>query len=152
MHFARLLREYGIARVHGDSYGGQIFRAEFEGHGIAYVPVGKAKSDLYELLEAPLNAGEVELLDQPTLIEQATCLVWRGQRIDHEAGGHDDWINAVAGVVHALRTGVDDVPLCWPEFIRKSGDPWSGNWDGWHISHGGEYSGNGGRGVYRRGW
>jgi hypothetical protein len=32
------------------------------------------------------------------LTEQAACLIWRGQRIDHENGGHDDLINAVAGV------------------------------------------------------
>jgi hypothetical protein len=153
-HFVTLLKDYGVARVHGDSFAGNTFRSDFEAQGVAYVSVSKSKSDMYELLEAPLNAGEIELLDQPTLIEQATCLVWRGQRIDHEAGGHDDHINAVAGVAHALRGGVfDDVPLCWPQFIPKVGDRWSGAWDGGHIAHGPEYSGLGGAGVYReRGW
>ena len=94
--------------MHGDSFAGNTFRSDFETHGVTYVPSITSKSDLYELFEAPLNAGEVELLDQPTLIEQATCLVWRGQRIDHETGGHDDWINAVAGVSHVLRVRVHE--------------------------------------------
>jgi hypothetical protein len=118
-HFAALLREYGIARVHGDSFAGNTFRADFEGHGVSYVSNTKPKSDLYELLEAPLNAGEIELLDSPTLIEQATCLVWRGQRIDHEPGGHDDWINAVAGASYVLRNHTfDEVPLVAPIFCH----------------------------------
>jgi hypothetical protein len=25
-------------------------------------------------------------------------LVWRGARIDHQAGDHDDWANAVCGI------------------------------------------------------
>jgi len=70
--------------------------------------------------------------------------------------GHDDHINAVAGVAHVLRGGAfEDIPLVWPEFIPKTrGDRWSGEaWDGGHISHGPEYSGLGGSGVWRdRGW
>jgi hypothetical protein len=49
-----------------------------------------------------LNAGEVELLDSPTLTEQLVCLVWRGSRIDHEPNGHDDHANAAAGAVHIV--------------------------------------------------
>jgi hypothetical protein len=48
-------------------------------------------------------------------------LVWRGTKIDHEPGGHDDWANAVAGVVWLVaeenagaedyaRLGRDDQP------------------------------------------
>jgi hypothetical protein len=63
---------------------GQCFSQDLEARGIAHHPITRAKSDLYEALEAPLNAGEVELLNNTTLIEQAVCLVWRGQRIDHD--------------------------------------------------------------------
>jgi hypothetical protein len=117
-YFATVMKEYGVARVHGDSFAGNTFKSDFEAHGVTYVPIIKPKSDLYELLEAPLNAGEIELLDQPTLIEQATCLVWRGQRIDHEAGGHDDWINAVAGLAHVLRGGsFEDMTFAAPILV-----------------------------------
>ena len=51
----------------------------------------------------PLNAGEVELLDVPKLQEQLLTLVTRGARIDHEPNGHDDWANAAAGVVCAIK-------------------------------------------------
>jgi hypothetical protein len=147
--FARLLSEYGIVRVHGDSYGGRGYPEQFQTHGIVYVPCTRSASDLYERLEPILNAGEIELLDQPTLIEQLTCLVWRGQRIDHESGGHDDHVNAVAGVAHVLRAAEfydQGATLVWPEFIPKSSvAP--------HLSHGPEYSGAGGSGAWgNRGW
>jgi hypothetical protein len=163
--FATLLKEYGIGRVYGDSFAGNTFRSDFEARGVAYVPCPRSKSDLYELLEAPLNAGEIELLDSPTLIEQATCLVWRGQRIDHEAGGHDDWINAAAGIVHVLRTADFYDPGTWNGFgLISSAGPrtYFGDHPGWGlggvaglhnpaVARGPEYSGFGGAGAYRRG-
>jgi hypothetical protein len=165
--FATLLKEYGIGRVYGDSFAGNTFRSDFEAHGVAYVPCPRPKSDLYELLEAPLNAGEIELLDSPTLIEQATCLVWRGQRIDHEAGGHDDWINAAAGIVHVLRTADFYDQGTWngvgPVFIPAGPRTYFGDHPGFGLggvsgsvtnpalARGLEYSGFGGAGVYRRG-
>ena len=47
-----------------------------------------------------LNAGEVELPDQPKLQEQLLTLVIRGSRIDHQPGDHDDWANAAAGAIY----------------------------------------------------
>jgi hypothetical protein len=155
-HFVDLLKEYGIARVHGDSFAGNTFRSDFEALGVTYVPIGKPKSDLYELFEAPLNAGEIELLDQPTLIEQATCLVWRGQRIDHEAGGHDDFINATAGAAYILRNGgmIDNEARVWPIFVSVPrtyiGDPGATSHLPPHLSFGPEYSGAGGAGVHNK--
>jgi hypothetical protein len=64
-------------------------------------------------LEPVLNAGEVELLDHPTLTEQLVCLVWRGARIDHEPNGHDDFANAVAGVARLVRQRSADAVLSY---------------------------------------
>jgi hypothetical protein len=100
--FAGILHDYGIGTVVGDSFAGRTFVADFESHGITYRPARRNKSELYEAFEPRLNAGEVELPDNAALVEQAVCLVWRGQRIDHEPGGHDDLINAVAGAVAVL--------------------------------------------------
>jgi hypothetical protein len=100
--FCGILGDYGLRECTGDSFAGRTFVADFEAHGIKYIPCRRPKSDLYEAFEPRLNAGEVELLDHPAMIEQAVCLVWRGQRIDHEPGAHDDLINAVAGAVAVM--------------------------------------------------
>jgi hypothetical protein len=111
--FAGILKSYGLASVSGDSFAGMTFRCEFEQHGIAYKPCDRSKSEMYEFLEPVLNAGEVELLDHPTLIEQLVCLIWRGSRIDHEAGGHDDFANSLAGVARLVRQHSADAVLSY---------------------------------------
>ena len=50
-------------------------------------------------MEPSLNAREVVLLDAPLVEQQLLGLVWHGGKIDHPGGEHDDWANAVAGVV-----------------------------------------------------
>lgn len=97
--FAAMLKEYGVSQVTGDAYAGETFRAEFLECGITYQKVGTAKSELYESLEPLLNAGEVELLDVPALQEQLLTLVWRGTKIDHIPGDHDDFANAAGGAI-----------------------------------------------------
>jgi hypothetical protein len=99
--FVPALREYGLARVVGDRYAGETFRADFQGHGIQYQVSEQTKSALYEAFEPCLNAREVRLLDVPLLEQQLLGLVWRGGKIDHLAGEHDDWANAVAGAIAA---------------------------------------------------
>ena len=42
----------------------------------------------------------MSLLDVPLLEQQLLGLVWRGNKIDHPGGEHDDWANAAAGVAH----------------------------------------------------
>jgi hypothetical protein len=107
--FAALLKEYGIREVVGDAFAGQTFRADFEAHGINYELAKASASDLYEWFEPLLNAGEVELLDVGKLQEQLLTLVWRGQRIDHQAGDHDDWANAAVGALVDAGSGADPV-------------------------------------------
>jgi hypothetical protein len=94
--FAGILRRYGIRKVCGDRYAGQTFRADFEEYGIQYEVCGLSKSDLYEELEPQINAGEIELLDHPKLLEQFLTLIVKGGKIDHMAGDHDDFANAAA--------------------------------------------------------
>jgi hypothetical protein len=101
-----VLKEFGCSAVTGDQYGGRTFRAQFEAAGIAYDVSALAKSALYEALEPKLNARSIVLLDVPTLEQQLLGLVWRGGKIDHAAGEHDDFSNALSGVVHLLTAGV----------------------------------------------
>jgi hypothetical protein len=103
--FAGVLAEYGLARVTGDRYAGQTFVADFQRHGITYEVAALTRSQLYEGLEPRLNAREVVLPDVALLEQQLLGLVWRGGKIDHAGGEHDDLANAVAGVVATLVSG-----------------------------------------------
>jgi hypothetical protein len=156
--FAVKLREYQITRVMGDNYAGLTFKEAFKAQGIDYLPCPRDKTDLYEALEPVINAGEVELLEIPVLQEQLLCLVVKGAKVDHEPGGHDDYANAVAGVVfHARRrfghSGLKfaPVPFCdgngvWTESTVQAADP-SGtaqaNAAGWTTTPAGQMRGNG---------
>jgi phage terminase large subunit-like protein len=113
--FAELCKSYSATHVYGDKYGGETFIRDFKEHGIKYQPCKLTKHELYEEFEPVLNAGEVELLDRPVLQQQLLGLVWRGTKIDHQQGEHDDWANAVAGVVWlAAKRRVRPRILAWP--------------------------------------
>jgi hypothetical protein len=99
--FEPVLRKYGIAAVNGDQYAGQTFRADFARHGIHYRVCPLTEHQLYEWLEPILNGGRVRLVDVPELEQQLLGLVWRGTKIDHQPGEHDDYANACAGAVWA---------------------------------------------------
>jgi len=99
--FVAVLREYRVASVIGDKYGGETFTFDFQNAGISYRVSEQTKSELYEALEPLLNGGKVLLLDTPTLEQQLLGLVWRGGKIDHASGEHDDWANAAAGAICA---------------------------------------------------
>jgi hypothetical protein len=78
-------------------------RASFQEEAIGYEVRSQSASDVYEKFEPFINGGEVELLDDPTTTEQFISLVWRGGKITHEPGSHDDHSNAVALGVNSLR-------------------------------------------------
>jgi hypothetical protein len=115
--FASILKEYGCFTVAGDRFGGETFRAAFAKEGISYQPTRLSKHQLYEAFEPHLNARKVITLDVSDAEQQLLGLVWRGGRIDHLAGEHDDWANALVGGVEILlnprydRLEVLDVPI-----------------------------------------
>jgi hypothetical protein len=113
--FAAVLRQYGCATVTGDKYAGETFVSAFEKLGITYKVAESTTHQLYEALEPALNGGRVVLLDVPELEQQLLGLVWRGGRIDHLGGEHDDYANAVAGVVAEALTESDPMAgkLTW---------------------------------------
>jgi hypothetical protein len=97
--FAEVLKEYRIKSVTGDRYAGETFRAAFHDEGITYRVSDKTKHELYEAMEPRLNGSQVVLLDHAECESQLLSLVWRGNKIDHPGGEHDDYANAVAGAV-----------------------------------------------------
>ena len=98
--FAATLKTYRVTSVTGDRYAGETFKADFLSHGISYRLSELSKSEIYEQLEPKLNAGEVVFLDKPELESQLLSLIWRGGKIDHPNGEHDDYANATAGAVY----------------------------------------------------
>jgi hypothetical protein len=76
----------------------------------------KSATQLYESFEPRLNAREVVLLDEPLLEQQLLGLIWRGGKIDHPAGEHDDYANAVAGLTETL---IGPNVSASPELITK---------------------------------
>lgn len=126
--FAGVLKEYGLRTVTGDAYAGETFRRDFQENGIQYLKASADRTQLYEALEPKLNAGEVEFLDVGKLQEQLLGLVWRGRRIDHQTGEHDDWANAAAGVVWLFRKPKFDGPRAWfPGEVQEGSLP-PGQW------------------------
>jgi hypothetical protein len=83
----------------GDAFAGQTFRQDFLALGIQYSVSEMTKHEIYEAFEPLLAASEVELYGAPKLQEQLLTLVWRGSKIDHQSGDHDDFANAAAGAL-----------------------------------------------------
>lgn len=106
--FAAVLKDYGIFSVTGDKYAGETFIQDFERHDIGYQVSELTKSQLYEAMEPRLNSGAVVLLDEPKMESQLLGLVWRGGKIDHAGGEHDDYANASAGAIHVAFEGAGD--------------------------------------------
>ncbi len=101
--FAGVVRKYAIGHVYGDKYAGETFVQDFARHGLGYVAAAAPASTLYESFEPIVNAREACLLDVPLLEQQLLGLIWRGGKIDHPAGEHDDWANAACGALLVAR-------------------------------------------------
>jgi hypothetical protein len=100
--FADRMDEYGVTSVVGDTYGGDTFGFAYQKRDKTFRKVKGSASDQYEAFEPRLNAGLVEILDDPTTIEEALTLVVKGAKVTHESGSHDDHINAVALCVNVI--------------------------------------------------
>ncbi len=100
--FAEEMKKYRITKVSLDNYGGNTFKEAFRKLGIEPTVNEESASKMYEAFEPLLNGGRVILLDETMVEQQFLGLVWRGSKIDHPTGEHDDWSNAVASVTVQL--------------------------------------------------
>ena len=129
LKFCDVLRDYKVTRVFGDAFGGETFRRDFAARDVKYEVRSAAASLLYERLEPLLNAGEVELLDHPTLIEQLVSLIWKGQKLTHEHGAHDDFCTAAALACAVARAAITRTtpkivtPFIWSKTSGVIADP-----------------------------
>jgi hypothetical protein len=105
--FSILLGTYDVSKVIGDHYGGEFPRELFRRRGITYWTCDRSKSDLYRDMLPALNSGRILLPRNDKLGNQFVGLERRTTRagrdsIDHAPGGHDDIVNAVAGVFDTI--------------------------------------------------
>ena len=82
--YVELLKSYRVNSVKGDRYAGEWPREQFRKRGIEYFSADRPKSDLYLELLAPINSGQVDLLDDGKLLTQLCSLERRTAR-----GGRD---------------------------------------------------------------
>jgi hypothetical protein len=100
--FAARLHEYGCTEnVICDYYAGSTFGFAFTRERIRLRQISGSATDQYEALEPRFNAGRVELLDDPTTVEELLTLVVKGAKVTHESGSHDDHACALALAVNA---------------------------------------------------
>jgi hypothetical protein len=133
--FATLLKQYRIASVRGDRYGGEWPREQFRKHGIAYELSLRTASDTFRDFLPKANSGQIELLDLPRLTKQLCDLERRTSRISrdnigHPPGGHDDVAVAAAGALLEIGDArppmqinpdvVEQLRARWPAWRRNA--------------------------------
>jgi hypothetical protein len=105
--YAKLLKEYRISSVTGDNYAAQWVQGAWRDTGIVYVQSDISKSQIY-LETLPLfTRGLVRLPDHARLLKELRLLERQTHRggkdsVDHPRGQHDDYGNAVCGVLRTL--------------------------------------------------
>jgi hypothetical protein len=104
---AKTLRGFGLRRVLGDRFAAEFTAQAFTTNRIGYLTCDKTKNEMYLEMLPVLCAGELELVDDETLINQLANLERRTRSggkdiIDHPRGQKDDMANVVAGLVTAL--------------------------------------------------
>jgi hypothetical protein len=99
---AELLASYRISSVTGDRYAGQWPGEACRSHAIEYEVSELDRSRLYLELLPMVNAGTIEIPNDPKLLRELRGLERRRgtagrDRVDHRPGSHDDRANALAG-------------------------------------------------------
>lgn len=99
---AVILKAYNLRRITSDNYAGEWLPASFKKHEITVEPSKLNASELYLNFLPLLMNKNVELPDNPRLINQLVGLERRVRAggkdlITHAPGAHDDIANSVAG-------------------------------------------------------
>ncbi len=105
------LRQWGLVAATADNYAAEFSVVAFRQHRITLNRSKQSKSQLYLELLPRISSGEVELLDDETLVKQLANLERRTRSggkdaVDHPPNGHDDVSNAAAGAITLAARGV----------------------------------------------
>jgi len=123
--FSDLLKTYNVNQIMSDKVGLGWSIEAFGHFGILVEQAAKAKTQLYTNFLPLLNSIRVELLDHQRCNAQLLALERTPTKIDHPPNGHDDLINAVAGVsdIAIGRFGTFDPTFRWVNSSEKDDDP-----------------------------
>jgi hypothetical protein len=124
---SEILREYGLARVVGDHFGGDWPRSRFKAHQVEYVKAKLTKSDYYTQFLPLVNGQRVEMLDNKRLLAQLLALERSTSRlgkdsISHPPNGHDDVINSASGAC-VLAVSAQSMLTEWVPKPKPAPDP-----------------------------
>jgi hypothetical protein len=108
--YSKLLKEYGIRSVVGDSYAAEWTASTWQANGIAYTRSEQTKSEIYIEAIPLFTRGLLRLPDHSKLLRELRLLERHTHRsgrdtVDHPKNGRDDYANAACGV--AVLVGVD---------------------------------------------
>jgi hypothetical protein len=105
--YAALLKDYRCSTVSGDAYAAEWVRGAWTKTGVSYVRSELPKSQIYLECIPLFTRGLVKLPDHGRLLRELRLLERQCHRggkesVDHPRGGHDDFANAVCGVLRGL--------------------------------------------------
>ncbi len=105
--YANLAREYGVRKVIGDHYGAQWVEAAWRNADIGYQSSDIPASQIYLESLPAFTRSLAALPNHPTLIRELLLLERSPGRlgkdqVTHPRGAHDDYANAVCGLLHLL--------------------------------------------------
>jgi hypothetical protein len=120
--WAPILKQYRIAEVHGDAWGGGFHSGEWNANVITFAGADNTTSENYLAALSQFLAGRFRLLDNVTLRNQLTSLERTVGSGDHEkvehpkhANAHDDVATATCGalVLASQSSGYDVNSAAW---------------------------------------
>jgi hypothetical protein len=126
--YAALCREYGVTSVTGDAYAAQWVAGAWGGSGVSYIKSDIPKSQIYLECVPLFTRGLVRLPNHPKLLRELRLLerhVHRGGKdsVDHPRNGHDDYANAVCGVLRGLSSLLGSYDTEYKAFDPNYRDP-----------------------------
>jgi hypothetical protein len=129
---ADLLKRYRVYSITADRYGAEWVSEAFRSQGVRHLASDLDRSALYLELLAVVNAGAVEIPDDPKLLRQLRGLERRRgssgrDRVDHPRGQHDDRANVLAGAAYLARAAKRRaIPVCFDTGPTRV-SPWNFN-------------------------
>ena len=119
--FAELLAQYNVMTVVGDAYSAGWNESTWRQCGVTYEKSDLPKSEIYLEVLPLFTRGLVSLPDHNVVVRELRLLERHTHRsgrdsVDHGRSGHDDYANAVCGLLRNLAINTDDIysSPAWP--------------------------------------